>query len=62
MQQFLIELVNMLNFPKILVCTVLVAVVVARAKSVYETKVQGEAVVEEHQRRMRTVIGNAFVN
>ena len=52
----------MLNFPKILVCTVLVVVVVARAKSVYETKVQGEAVIEEHKRRMRTVIGNAFVN
>ena len=52
----------MLNLPKVLVCAVLIAMVVARAQSVYDTKVQTESGIEEHQRRMRTVIGNSFIN
>ena len=52
----------MLNLPKVLVCTVLIAMVVARARSVYDSKVQMDSGIKEHRRRMSTVIGNSFVN
>ena len=49
-----------MNVPKYLVISVVLAAVVARALSVYDTKVKSEAGIEEHRQRMRTIIGKSF--
>ena len=49
-----------LNLPKYLILTAVLAAVVGRALSVYDTKVQADARIEESRQRMRTVIGKSF--